>query len=227
MGRSDSMVGPNHFNTSLLFKISDINSTSDFIHMNNHIYSFITTTNISSCLITMIEPIHDILTTIDIIPTSSDFVISNISWNKYYHPNFIWIQSIINHRLSNVMKFKHLYSQPIFICDLYYNDTFIQIFTINTYPSTGKIFHSLPFDPFIIHDPYLSIKPNQISIILNNLIISIDYFHQIDSVITEYFGFIPPILFKFIYLNKIIIGFKPFTSSMLADSHQMISAFYR
>lgn len=137
------MTQPEKFNISFLVKIIGIDSTEQFIQYNELNYRFITAFNISSCLITMIDPIEHVLTTTPMYITTTDFIISNIVWNDYFHNDDTigWVQMIINSRLSKVNKYKDNYDQPIFIIEF----GNIQLYTVNISLDVGINYHSLPY----------------------------------------------------------------------------------
>jgi hypothetical protein len=76
--------------------------------------------------------------------------------------------------------------------------------------------------------PYISITPNIINVHLPKLIIWSNDVSVIDSDIDRQLGFIPPILYKAIKYDYIIIVFKPFKSNVLdKNTKEMIKAFYK
>lgn len=122
------MMKPVNLNTSLLFKVKNVNTLDEFIKDVKD-GDITTSLNISSCSISMTTRVNNTLHTIEPNDTEVDFVMSNIIWNKHFHLNdrISWIQLENNRRLTSIQKFIDQYTDPIFICE--FGD--IQVFTYN------------------------------------------------------------------------------------------------
>ncbi len=103
---------------SFLIKAPNIHSVDEFVSMNKE-KSFLTALNISSCSISQVDPVMNVLTTIGVPSTSGDFIISNISWNKHFHihDQICWVEFEVNHRLKKMNKYMYDYSDPMFVCE--------------------------------------------------------------------------------------------------------------
>lgn len=277
-------------NISFIIKAPTIHSVNEFIYMNKK-DSFLTSLNISSCSISQLDPIINVLTTIDIPTTTIDFMISNIVWNKHFHihDEICWIEFIVNHRLKKMNDYMFNYKEPMFICELNgihiyvssdcYNSQNLFHFKCHPYLKTSpncysKFKHNSEMIEFVLDNatddcfdlmnflvkhsnistdwnilskyvrsddflvitddhfdfnirPYLSITPNTIGIHLPKFIVKTNDVNIVDTEITKCLGFIPPILFKAIKKDHIIIVFKPYKSNSLDKYTQDLVKVFR
>lgn len=117
---------PSNIQTSLIIKHSDFNTVEQLIQ-SNWILSIL---NINSCSISSIPSIKFCRSTVPILDTTVDLLITNIVWNNHFFTttDISWEQLIIDHRLRSMSSYLHLFQDPLFICD-FYN---FQIFTFNS-----------------------------------------------------------------------------------------------
>lgn len=144
------MFTPFSPNISFAIKASNIHSMDEFMKMNKE-DSFLTSLNISSCSISMVDPYKNVLATIQIPDTSCDFVISNIVWNKHFHihDEICWIEFMVNHRLKKMNHYMYDYSDPMFVCET----NGIHVYALTYYkPDNNAV-------PFKCHH-YLKTSPN-------------------------------------------------------------------
>ncbi len=122
---------------SILIKFKDILSIDDLISFDKQ-HRILSSFNIYSCSISIINSTHHYLSTIPVLTSNVDFIISDIIWNDHFHLNddISWVQLEFNRRISSMASYIFDYKIPLFICDC-------QLFQVFTF--TSPSFNSIPY----------------------------------------------------------------------------------
>ncbi len=135
------MMKPVSLPISLLFKINGVDTIENFTQYDKE-NAMLTGFNIYTGIITPTTPLET-LTTIVPNKTTNDFIISNIIWNTHFHLNtdISWIQLEVNRRLKSMSSYMHMYSSPMFLCEI--GD--VQVFIYNNNINEGIKYKPPPY----------------------------------------------------------------------------------